>query len=169
MNLSVSPMRIANAAARSALIAACGFIILAGGAVAQNAPVRLGESGAPMQMAQQAQTQKPAQRAPAQQGPRIAEVAGRYAVLREDDKDTLCMVTLAETARGSGYHRAQLAPACRDNGIVIFDPIAWTIDRQGHISLQARKGHKMGMERDPKGVWRRMGDGKARPLSLKRI
>lgn len=137
MNLFVPPMQNATAAARSALIAACGLLTLAGAA--------------------------------AQQGPRIAEVAGRYAVLREDDKDTLCMVTLSDTARGSGYHRAQLAPACRDNGVVIFDPIAWTIDRQGHISLQARKGHKMGMERDANGVWRRMGDGKARPLSLKRI
>jgi hypothetical protein len=168
MNLFVPPMQNATAAARSALIAACGLLTLAGAAAAQTAPSRLGEGSAPIQMAQQ-QTQKPAQRAPAQQGPRIAEVAGRYAVLREDDKDTLCMVTLSDTARGSGYHRAQLAPACRDNGVVIFDPIAWTIDRQGHISLQARKGHKMGMERDANGVWRRMGDGKARPLSLKRI
>lgn len=166
MSLFASRMQNANAAARSTLIAACGFITLGGAASAQNAPARLGEGGAPLQMAQQ-QTQKPAQRA--QPGPRIAEVAGRYAVLREDDKDTLCMVTLAETARGSGYHRAQLAPACRDNGVVIFDPVAWTIDRQGHISLQARKGHKMGMERDANGVWRRMGDGKARPLSLRRI
>ncbi len=167
MNLLASPMQNANAAARSALIAACGFITLSGAAAARRAPARLGEGSAPMQMAQQAQRQP--QRAPAQQGPRIAEVAGRYAVLREDDKDTLCMVTLSEAARGKGYHRAQLAPACRDNGVVIFDPIAWTIDRQGHISLQARKGHKMGMERDANGVWRRMGDPKVRPLSFKRI
>ncbi|MBX9760201.1 MAG: protease inhibitor Inh/omp19 family protein [Beijerinckiaceae bacterium] len=120
-------------------------------------------------LAQQSQ-QKPPQRAAAAPAPRIAEVAGRYAVLREEGKDTLCMVTLSETARGSGYHRAQLAPACRDNGIVIFDPIAWTIDRQGHISLQARKGHKMALERDANGVWQRLGgDPKARPLALRRI
>ena len=66
-------------------------------------------------------------------------------------------------------YRAQLAPACRDNGIVVFDPLGWTVDR-GHIALQARKGHKMQMERDANGVWRRMGgDPKARPLSLRRI
>ncbi|MDP2357927.1 MAG: AprI/Inh family metalloprotease inhibitor [Beijerinckiaceae bacterium] len=168
MNLFVHPMRNANVAAQSALIAACGLLTLAGVAAAQSAPVRLGEGSTPVQMAQQTQQRQP-QRAPAQQGPRISEVAGRYAVLREDDKDTLCMVTLSEAARGKGYHRAQLAPACRDHGVVIFDPIAWTIDRQGHISLQARKGHKMGMERDANGVWRRIGDPKVRPLSLKRI
>lgn len=116
-----------------------------------------------------AQQQKPGQRAAAPAA-RIGEVAGRYAVLREEGKDTLCMVTLSETARGSGYYRAQLAPACRDNGIVIFDPIAWTLDRQGHISLQARKGHKMSLEKDANGVWQRLGgDAKARPLALRRI
>lgn len=141
--------------------------VSAGMANAQTAAARLGEPNAPVMLAQQ---QRQTQRAPAQQGPRIGEVAGRYTVLREDDKDTLCMVTLSETARGSGFYRAQLAPACRDNGIVIFDPIGWTIDRQGHVSLQARKGHKMLMERDASGVWRRMGgDPKARPLSLRRI
>ena len=143
-----------------------------GAAIAQTA-TRLGEPNPPVVLAQQQQPQqgqRQTQRQPAQQGPRIGEVAGRYTVLREEDKDTLCMVTLSETARGSGYYRAQLAPACRDNGVVIFDPIAWTIDRQGHISLQARKGHKMLMERDANGVWRRMSaDQKVRPLSLRRF
>ena len=135
-------------------------------AIAQTA-TRLGEPNAPVMLAQQSQRQS--QRAPAQQGPRVGEIAGRYAVLREDDKDTLCMVTLSEAARGRGMYRAQLAPACRDNGVVIFDPLGWTIDR-GRIALQARKGHKMLMERDENGVWRRAaGDPKARPLSLRRI
>lgn len=144
---------------------------MTGAAIAQTA-TRLGDPNPPVVLAQQQTQQQPRQqqRQPAQQGPRIGEVAGRYTVLREEDKDTLCMVTLSETARGSGYYRAQLAPACRDNGVVIFDPIGWTIDRQGHISLQARKGHKMLMERDANGVWRRMGaDPKVRPLSLRRI
>ena len=105
---------------------------------------------------------------PAPAGPRIAEVAGRYAVLREDGKDTLCMVTLQDAARGNGYFRAQLAPACRDNGIVVFDPVAWSIDRAGHISLQARKGHKIQFQRNAKGEWYRIDD-KAKPLGLRRI
>lgn len=169
MNLFVRKPRLATRAAWTALIVAAG-LSAAGAASAQTSPARSGDPNAPFLMAQQGQQAQRQPRAAAQPGARIGEVAGRYAVLREEDKDTLCMVTLSETARGGGYHRAQLAPACRDNGIVIFDPTAWTIDRQGHISMQARKGHKMVLERDANGVWRRMGgDPKARPLALRRI
>jgi hypothetical protein len=90
-----------------------------------------------------------------------ADVAGRYALLRAEDKDTGCMLTL----QGGG--KAQLAPACRDNGVVIFDPVAWSIER-GRLVLKARKGHDAKFDRDPHGVWRRDAkDGKAlglRPL-----
>jgi hypothetical protein len=74
-------------------------------------------------------------------------VSGRYGVLR-DDKDTGCMLTLA-----SGGH-AQLAPACRDNGVVVFDPVRWSLDR-GKLVLFARKGHKAYFEKDSNGFWRR--------------
>lgn len=139
-------------------------------ALARTGPAAQSEQAtAPLVLAQQSQPERPQAARQKQQGnPRISEVAGRYAVLREDNKDTLCMVTLFATPRGRGYHRAQLAPACRDNGIVIFDPVAWTIDRQGHLSLQARKGHKMLLERDADGVWRRT-EQKARPLGLSLI
>jgi Protease inhibitor Inh len=73
--------------------------------------------------------------------------AGRYTVLR-DDKDTGCMLTL------SGGGRAQLAPACRDNGIVVFDPVRWSADH-AHLTLTARKGHAAHFEKDSAGVWRR--------------
>ncbi|HMK90270.1 MAG TPA: AprI/Inh family metalloprotease inhibitor [Methylocystis sp.] len=95
---------------------------------------------------------------------RSGEVAGRYAVLRAEDKDTGCMLTL-ENRPAAGGLRAQLAPACRDNGFVIFDPVAWALER-GRLVLTARKGHKTTFERDPHGVWRRdPKDGKA--LSLR--
>jgi Protease inhibitor Inh len=81
------------------------------------------------------------------------DASGRYAVLR-DDRDTGCMLTLDSRARGPGGFRAQLAPACRDNGIVIFDPVGWALDR-GRLVLTARKGHKAHFERDDAGVWRR--------------
>jgi hypothetical protein len=74
-------------------------------------------------------------------------VSGRYSVLR-DDKDTGCMLTL------SAGGKAQLAPACRDNGIVVFDPIRWALDR-GRLALTARKGHKAHFDKDDGGVWRR--------------
>ncbi len=79
--------------------------------------------------------------ASAQTSPRAGEVAGRYSILRAEDKDTGCMLTLDTRGRGPGGFKAQLAPACRDNGVVIFDPVGWSLDR-GRLALVARKGHK---------------------------
>lgn len=98
---------------------------------------------------------------------RPGEVAGRYAILRADDKDTGCMLTLYERARGPGGYRAQLAPACRDQGVVIFDPVGWSLER-GRLALTARKGHQLHLEQQADGVWRRDAkEGKA--LGLKRL
>ncbi|PWB81364.1 MAG: hypothetical protein C3F11_15485 [Methylocystaceae bacterium] len=98
---------------------------------------------------------------------RSSGVAGRYAILRAGDKDTGCMLTLDERARGPGGFRAQLAPACRDQGIVIFDPIGWSLER-GRLALTARKGHKAYFDQDGDSVWRR--DAKeGKPLALKRL
>lgn len=96
---------------------------------------------------------------------RPSDVAGRYSVLRAGDKDTGCMLTLDARARGPGGFRALLAPACRDQGLVIFDPVGWTIER-GRLALTARKGHKARFDREADGVWRRDAEeGKA--LALK--
>ncbi|MBU3890472.1 MULTISPECIES: AprI/Inh family metalloprotease inhibitor [Methylosinus] len=93
--------------------------------------------------------------------------AGRYAILRAGDKDTGCMLTLDDRARGPGGFRAQLAPACRDQGVVIFDPVGWALER-GRLSLTARKGHKAHFELEADGLWRR--DSKeGKPLSLRRL
>jgi len=97
---------------------------------------------------------------------RTSDVAGRYAILRAEDHDTGCMLTL-EARPAEGGYKAQLAPACRDNGVVIFDPVAWSLER-GRLALTARKGHKTYFEHHPDGVWRRDAkDGK--PLSLRRL
>ncbi len=82
-----------------------------------------------------------------------SDVGGRYSILR-DDKDTGCMLTLETRARGPGGSKAQLAPACRDNGVVIFDPVGWTVERS-RLVLTARKGHKAHFDRGQDGVWRR--------------
>lgn len=103
--------------------------------------------------------------ASAETSPRAGEVAGRYSILRAEDKDTGCMLTLDTRGRGPGGFKAQLAPACRDNGVVIFDPVGWSLDR-GRLVLVARKGHKTYFELQPGRIWRRdLKDGK--PLSLK--
>jgi hypothetical protein len=97
---------------------------------------------------------------------RTGEVAGRYAILRAEDRDTGCMLTL-EARPATGGFKAQLAPACRDYGVVIFDPVAWALER-GRLALTARKGHKTFFEHHPDGVWRRDAkEGKA--LSLRRL
>lgn len=76
------------------------------------------------------------------------EPPGRYAPLREGNKDTGCMITL-EASR-----KAQLAPACRDQGLVVFDPVNWQMDR-GRLGLTARKGHKAWFDRQSDGTWLR--------------
>jgi hypothetical protein len=93
---------------------------------------------------------------------RPGDVAGRYAVLRDAGRDTGCMVTLDE-----GGGRAFLAPACRDQGIVIFDPSAWRL-AAGRLVLTARKGHKAEFDLQPDGAW--LKDAKdGRSLSLKKL
>lgn len=84
---------------------------------------------------------------------RAAELSGRYVILRDGGKDVGCMLTLNDQARGPGNtFKAQLAPACRDNGIVVFDPLGWQLDR-GRIALTARKGHKAMFEHHEDGAW----------------
>ncbi len=92
---------------------------------------------------------------------RPADVAGRYAVLREAGRDTGCMVTLDASSK------AFLAPACRDQGIVIFDPASWRIVG-GRLVLTARKGHSTQLDLQPDGTWLKdPKDGAA--LSLKKF
>jgi Protease inhibitor Inh len=96
------------------------------------------------------------------------EIAGRYSVLREGGKDTGCMITLDAKARGlKGGNKALLAPACRDQGIVIFDPVGWAMEK-GKLKLTARKGHHAIFDHKGEGVWEKdPKEGKA--LSLKKM
>jgi hypothetical protein len=96
---------------------------------------------------------------------RLSDIPGRYAVLRENGRDTGCMVTLMDQSRGRGQNRAQLAPACRDQGIVIFDPLGWALERN-QLVLTARKGHKLHLDHQPDGSWMKQD---TKPLGLKRI
>ncbi|MBV8848717.1 MAG: AprI/Inh family metalloprotease inhibitor [Methylobacteriaceae bacterium] len=106
--------------------------------------------------------------APAAPSVRSDEIAGRYSVLREGGKDTGCMITLDAKARGlKGGNKALLAPACRDQGIVIFDPVGWAVEK-GRLKLTARKGHHAVFEQKGDGTWEKEPkEGKA--LSLKKM
>jgi hypothetical protein len=98
---------------------------------------------------------------------RPGDIAGRYSVLREGGRDTGCMVTLDDSTRVSGGFRAQLAPACRDQGIVVFDPSAWQI-LNGKLVLTAKRGHTTKLDPQPGGLWtKEPGEGKV--LSLKKM
>ncbi|HEY8579082.1 MAG TPA: AprI/Inh family metalloprotease inhibitor [Beijerinckiaceae bacterium] len=126
------------------------YALQAGGVQMAQAQTRSGGAGASASPAHAART---------------SDVAGRYAVLRDEGRDTGCMVTLSENARGRGTYRAQLAPACRDQGIVIFDPISWSIER-GKLTLTARKGHKLHLDHAADGSWWKK-DGK--PIGFRKI
>ena len=103
---------------------------------------------------------------PAEPAVRADDLAGRYAVMREK-RDTGCMVTL-DNSRAKGGDRAQLAPGCRDQGIVIFDPTTWQIVR-GSLVLTARAGHKTKLDRQEDGVWTKDLKEGGKPLGLKKL
>ena len=94
------------------------------------------------------------------------DLPGRYAVMREK-RDTGCMVTL-DAAHIKGGERAQLAPGCRDQGIVIFDPTAWQLIK-GELVLTARAGHKTHLSKDKLGTWQKDEKDGGKPLGLKRL
>jgi hypothetical protein len=97
-----------------------------------------------------------------------ADLAGRYAVLRDGTKDTGCMITLDDRNHApKGGFRATLAPACRDQGIVIFDPMGWQLVA-GRMVLTARKGHTTHLDLQPDNTWAKdPKEGKG--LSLKKL
>ncbi|MCI0598520.1 MAG: protease inhibitor Inh/omp19 family protein [Beijerinckiaceae bacterium] len=97
----------------------------------------------------------------------LADAGGRYSILREGGKDTGCMLTLDNKGKAPGKAKASLAPGCRDQGIVIFDPAGWQIVT-GRLVLTARKGHKTIFDPQPDGTWKKdPAEGKA--LSLRKL
>lgn len=129
------------------------------------------QGGARMRWAGEGRAQT-AQAAPATAvAPPRAALAGRYAILREDDKDTGCMVTLEDRGgRGpKGSSRAFLAPACRDQGLVIFNPVGWALVG-GKLTLYAQKGHALSFLPGVDGrSWAKDPASGGKPVSLRRL
>jgi Protease inhibitor Inh len=96
-----------------------------------------------------------------------ADTAGHYSVLRDGGKDTGCMLTLYNQQRAGDGARAFLAPGCRDQGIVIFDPASWQLIN-GRLVLTARKGHKAHLDPQPDGTWKK-DPKEGKTLSLKKL
>ena len=109
-----------------------------------------------------------AEAAPRLPVPKAADMAGYFSVLREKLRDTGCMVTFDGKVRGPGATlKAHLAPACRDQGIMIFDPVGWQLVGN-RLVLTARKGHTAKFDLQQDGSWLKdPTDGKS--LSLKRM
>jgi Protease inhibitor Inh len=104
---------------------------------------------------------------PAGRAANQADAAGRYSILRDGGKDTGCMLTLDNRVKAPGRVKASLAPGCRDQGIVIFDPAGWQIVN-GRLVLTARKGHKTYLDAQPDGTWKKdPREGKS--LTLKKL
>ena len=98
---------------------------------------------------------------------RPSDLAGRYAILRDKTHDTGCMLTLDDKTRAKGGDRAALAPACRDQGIVVFDPTAWQLIN-GRLVLTAKAGHTTHLDRQDDGSWLKdPAEGKS--LTLKKL
>ena len=98
---------------------------------------------------------------------RMSDLAGRYAVMRDKTHDTGCMLTLDDKTRVKSGARASLAPACRDQGIVVFDPSAWQMVN-GRLVLTAKAGHMTHLDKQDDGSWLKdASEGKS--LSLKKL
>ena len=108
----------------------------------------------------------------------VGSLAGRYRVFRENEKDTGCLVTLESSSRG----RAYLSPACRDQGMVIFDPVAWSYSGGilifepiawsyscGALVLTARGGQHARCELENTGYWVKEAKEGGKPLMLRKI
>ncbi|MFV0281624.1 MAG: AprI/Inh family metalloprotease inhibitor [Rhodoblastus sp.] len=97
-------------------------------------------------------------------GPSVSarELPGRYSVLRDIDKDTGCMLTLHAGGK------AQLGPACRDNGIVVFDPVGWSY-AGGKLVLRARKGHHVSFEYTSDESWQKDSREGGRKLGFRKM
>ena len=72
---------------------------------------------------------------------------GLYALDRYRDRD-VCRLDLGAAAS------VRILPGCRDNGIEVFDPVAWSF-AAGRLTLKAKRGHTFGLVPNGEGGWRR--------------
>ena len=97
----------------------------------------------------------------------LTGASGRYAIMRDGRKDTGCMLTLDNQGKSLDGGKASLAPGCRDQGLLIFDPASWQV-ANGRLELTARKGHKTHLDAQLDGTWKKdPAEGKG--LTLKKL
>jgi hypothetical protein len=92
-----------------------------------------------------------------EKAPPFAAVPGVYVVDRYVERE-VCRVSLGiAMLDASGRYEARLLEGCRDNGLQVFDPVAWRYEA-GRITLQARRGHQVTLISEHEGQWRRDPD-----------
>lgn len=96
---------------------------------------------------------------PPNPAPQMQPAPGIYAVDRFSEKD-VCRIELSSqpiAARPDGSKAARILPGCRDNGIAVFDPVAWRLVSDRMV-LRARKGHAISLVATADQSWRRDPD-----------
>jgi hypothetical protein len=109
----------------------------------------------------------PSEAAAATEKPKPA-VAGRYAMMRRDGKDSGCVLTLADANNGKGEFGASLSGACKDQGLQIFDPVAWQMDNDRLVLSGSKKHNIARFQQQADGSWQKDGE-LTRPLTLKKL
>jgi hypothetical protein len=89
--------------------------------------------------------------------PPFAALPGTYVVDRYVERE-VCRVSLgAAMLDASGRYEARLLDDCHDNGLRVFDPVAWRYV-EGRLTLLARRGHEVTLISERDGHWRRDPD-----------
>jgi hypothetical protein len=96
-----------------------------------------------------------------------ADIAARYALERDGGKDANCLLILDNQTKAPGGYKASLAPGCRDEGIMIFDPVGWRLVA-GRLVLTARRGYATHLDLQADGTWRK-DPSEGKPLILKKL
>ncbi len=139
------PARVASDSAVSDLVASRRLLP---GAEPTLPSDRLSPLATPLQAATPPSAAQPVQTPP-----------GIYAVDRFSEKD-VCRIELTGQplpTKTDGSMAARILPGCRDNGVTVFDPVAWRL-ASGRMVLRARKGHALSLVAATDNGWRRDPD-----------
>lgn len=98
--------------------------------------------------------------------PSPASLPGRYAVMRQPNRET-CRVVLGPAPAGvQARAPAAFEGHCQDTGLTIFDPVGWRYEA-GRLALLARKGHSVELVFES-GQWRK-DPAVGAPLLLRKL
>ncbi len=98
--------------------------------------------------------------------PAPASLPGRYALMRQPEREACRLVLSSSSASQNGTAPAGFEGSCDDAGLTIFDPAGWRYDG-GRLTLVARRGHTVDLVFE-KGQWRKDPTAGA-PLLMRKL